>query len=119
MLREQERVSRKYIVCLVHNSDNTKLVQQFKEKSKKDDLYKIRFFDNNEIVKIVEGSGIQYKSIRILKFGGFSDVFYKKVLKKYVPNILYPFRKYLIPKLYQLQKWENTERVCCIIELDK
>jgi len=91
----------------------------FKEKSKNDDLYKIRFFDKNEIINIIEDSDIKYKSIKVIKFGGIFDRFYNKRLKKVVPNIFYPFRKSLIPKLYQLQKWKNTERVCCIVELNK
>lgn len=119
MLLEQGRVAKKHIVIFVHNKQNNNLVRSFREKSEKDDLYKIRFFDKAEIINIVQNSGIKYKKIKVRKFGGFFDVFYKKRLKKIVPNILYPFRKLLIPKLYQLQKWENTERICCVIELDK
>ena len=119
MLKEQERVTNKYIVIFVHNKENKNLIKLFKDKSKNDDLYKIRFIDKNEIVKIVKESGIKYKDIKIKKFGGFFDVFYKKRLKRVVPNILYPLRNLLIPKLYQVQKWESTERICCIIELDK
>ena len=119
MLKEQERVSKKYIVIFVHNKKNKKLIEIFKEKSKYDDLYKIRFFGKDEIVKIVKNSGIKYKKINILKFGGIFDAFYKKRLKKIIPNILYSVREQVIPKLYQFQKWENTERICCIIELDK
>jgi len=119
MLKQQQRVSKKYIVIFVHNKDNNNLIQIFKEKSKKDDLYNIRFFDKDEIVKIVKDSKIEYKNIDVLKFGGFFDVFYKKKLKKIIPNPLYPFRKILIPKLYQFQKWENTERICCIVELEQ
>lgn len=119
MLLEQERVSRKYIVFFVHNKENDKLIRLFKKKSQEDDLYKIRFFDKDEVTAIVKNSGIKYKNIKLLKFGGMSDFFYKKRLKKIVPNILYPFRNFFIPKLYQLQKWENTERICCVVELDK
>lgn len=119
MLKEQERVSKKYIVIFVHNIENKNLVKTFKEESKKDDLYKIRFFNKDEIIEIVKNSGIKYKSVKVKKFGGFFDLFYNRTLKRVIPNILYPFRKLLIPKLYQLQKWENTERICCIVELDK
>ena len=119
MLKEQERVSRRYIVIFIHNIENRNLIKSFQEKSKTDDLYKIRFFDKNGITNIIEDSGIKYKSIKIMKFGGIFDRFYNKTLKRVVPNILYPFRKFLIPKLYQFQKWENTERICCIVELDK
>lgn len=119
MLLEQARVSKRYIVFFVHNAQNNTLKHLFKEKSLEDDLYKIRFFDKNVVLTIVEESGIKYKNIKLLKFGGFVDVFYKKRLKRVVPNILYPFRNFIIPKLYQFQKWENTERICCVVELDK
>ncbi len=118
MLKEQERVSRKYIVIFVHNKENINLINRFNILSKEDDLYKVRFFDKNEIVDIIKSSGVNYKHIKLLKFGGIFDAFYNKKVKK-LPNIFYPFRKYIVPKLYQLQKWSDTERVCCIVELDK
>jgi len=119
MLKEQARVSRKFIVVFIHNVNNSQLIKTFHEKGKEDDLYKIRFFDKNELSIILKKSEIDYKNIKVMKFGGKSDAFYNKTLKKAIPNILYFFRKWLIPKLYQFQKWENTERVCCIIELNK
>ena len=118
MLKEQERVSKKYIVFFVHNIQNKKLVHTFKEKAKDDELYNIRFFNKDEVVNIIKQSGIKAKKIDLLKFGGLYDAFYKKRVKN-LPNILYPFRKILVPRLYQLQKWENTERICCVVELDK
>jgi len=119
MLKEQARVSKKFIVVFIHNINNKQLIKIFDEKAKEDDLYKIRFFDENELSLIIKKSGIDYKNIKIMKFGGKSDAFYNKKLKNIIPNILYTFRKYLIPKLYQFQKWDNTERICCIIELNK
>ncbi len=119
MLKEQERVSKRYIVIFIHNIENKKLIKTFEEKSKEDNLYKIRFFDKNEIIDIVKNSGIKYKSIKVVKFGGIFDRFYNRLLKRVIPNILYPFRKSLIPELYQFQKWEDTERICCVVELDK
>ena len=118
MLKEQERVSKEYIVFFVHNKENKNLINTFNSKAKNDDLYKIRFFNKDEIVGIVENSGIKYKNINILKFGGLYDSFYNKKVKR-IPNILSPISKKIIPKLYQYQKWEDTERICCIIEVDK
>ncbi len=119
MLKEQEKVARRYIVIFVHNVENKNLIKDFQEKSKNDALYKIRFFDKNEIINIIKDSNIKYRNINVMKFGGIFDRFYNKTLKRIIPNILYPFRKSLVPKLYQLQKWENTERICCVVELDK
>ena len=120
MLREQERVAKKYIVIFVHNKENQKLVEIFKNKSEEDDLYKIHFFEKDEIVNIIRKSGIKVKSIKIKKFGGVFDRLYNsKSIKRVFPNILYPFSKFLVPRLYQLQSWKNSERICCIVELDK
>jgi len=120
MLKEQERVAKKYIIIFVQNKENKKLVEIFKNKSEEDDLYKIRFFEKDEIVTIIRKSGIKYKSIKVKKFGGVVDRFYNsKSIKKVFPNILYPFSKFLVPRLYQLQSWKNSERICCIVELDK
>ncbi len=119
MLKEQARVAKKYIVFFVHNSKNKKLVKIFENKAKSDELYKVRFFNAAKTVDLIKNSSINYKNIKIKKFGGFYDLFYKKFLKGWIPNPVYPFRKLLIPKLYQLQKWENTERICCIVELEK
>jgi 2-polyprenyl-3-methyl-5-hydroxy-6-metoxy-1,4-benzoquinol methylase len=117
MLREQERVSQKYIVFFVHNKKNRKQVELFNKKAKNDKLYDIRFFNSDEVLDIVKSSGIKTKKLKILKFGGLYDVFYRKSVKK-LPNILYPVRNMLIPRLYQFQKWEDTERICCVVELD-
>ncbi len=119
MLKEQARISKKYIVIFIHNGENEELIKKFREKAEKDKLFEIRFFNKNVIVDIVKNSGIKIKSYGIVKFGGFFDVFYKNKFKKIIPNILKPFGKYFVPYLYQLQNWEKTERICCIIELDK
>jgi hypothetical protein len=118
MLKEQERVSRRYIVFFVHNEKNKKQINLFNEKAKNDKLYDVRFFDPDEVVDIVKSSGIEAKRIKILKFGGPSDVLYRRSVKN-IPNVFYPIRNLLVQRLYQLQRWEETERICCVIELLK
>lgn len=119
ILKEQERVSRKYILIIVHNKLNENLNTLFKKLSINDKLYDIRFFRPDEIQRIVEESKISYKKITVIKFGGTMDRLYNKLIFKNIPNMLYPFRTYIIPKLYRIQKWENTERVACLVELNK
>jgi ubiquinone/menaquinone biosynthesis C-methylase UbiE len=96
MLREQARVSRKHIVFFVHNKLNTSLVKRFAELAPTDPIYDIHFFDPDEI-----------------------DLFFSKKIKRIIPNVLYPFREKVIPRLYQRQPWEKTERIACHIELKK
>lgn len=119
MLVEQARVSRRYIVFFVHNKLNSALVKNFKELALSDSIYDIRFFEPNEIESIVKESAITPRSIKILKFGGQYDIFFSKRIKGILPNIVYPFRTRIIPRIYQYQSWKRTERVACHIELNK
>ena len=119
LLREQERIAKRYIVFFVHNQKNNELLKLFTEKSKVDSLYDIRFFSIDELLEIIKSSKIKYKSIKFKKFGGIGDIGYKAKIKGILPNILYPLREIVVPKLYQFQSWKHTEKICCIIELDK
>lgn len=116
-LREQERVTRKYLIILVHNAKNKKLVSSFKQKSKADSLYDIRFFTVDELKQIVNTSGIHYKRLRIEKFGGAVDFFHRsETLNRWFPyNHIMEIR---IPSLYSLLPWAFTERIACILELE-
>lgn len=118
MLKEQERVSKKYIVIFVHNAANKKLVTKFKKLAKNDKLYSIRFFNKNELVSIIQQSGIEYEEIKILKFGGIWDALYHRKIKG-LPNPLYRFGEVIVPRMYQLQPWQKTERIVCIVRLRK
>ena len=119
LLKEQERVSRRYILFLVHNRLNFNLVEQFRSLSKKDGLYDIRFFEPNELENIIKNSNINYKNISIFKFGGYYDCLYARRLFKYIPNIVYPIRNNIIPNLYKKQNWDQTERIACLVEISK
>jgi ubiquinone/menaquinone biosynthesis C-methylase UbiE len=118
MLTEQERVSKKFILVLVHNKLNKKLIETFETKGLNDPIYDIRFFTSSEITTIVEKSKINYKSINCFKFGGKMDVFFNKTVRK-IPNPLFIMKNRIIPKLYKYQSWDSTERIACLIELNK
>lgn len=118
LIHEQKRVSKKYILILVHNKINRRLVTEFEALAPSDPVYNIRFFTKEELDQIVKSAQIKFKSIRYFKFGGKYDAFYDKWIKKIIPNLLYSFREYFIPRLYQLQRWEKTERIACLIELE-
>jgi hypothetical protein len=123
LLKEQERVSRRYIFFFVHNKLNSRLLNDFYKRAKIDPLYAIRFFDPEEILSIINKSGINFRSLKILKFGGYVDfgvfkVFSKK-FRKFIPGKLYQLMVKIFPRLYQTQPWAKTERIACLIELDK
>jgi hypothetical protein len=119
LLLEQERISSNFIVFFVHNILNNKLSSNFKKLAKHDPLYDVRFFSSEEMIEIIKRSNIAVKKIEIKKFGGPADILNQKSIYRIIPNILYPLREKLIPKLYQYQRWEDTERIVCIIELLK
>ncbi len=117
LLREQARVTRRYCVTLVHNARNARLIKDFTRKADTDSLYGIRFFQVGELRRIVDSSGVKYKTLRFSKFGGPVDLLYSSRIAG-VPNPLKRIAPGIVPRLYRLQSWRNTERIACLIELD-
>jgi len=117
MIREQAKVSSKYILIIVHNKTNTVLVKKFKRLSKEDKLYDIRYFEPEEIKNIVMNSGIKYKKIELLKFGGMVDIIYRKILRRFMPAALKSYVDKIMPKIFQFESWRTVERVVCLVEL--
>lgn len=117
LLNEQARVTRKFMVLLVHNAENKKLRAQFADKAKTDSLYDIRFFHREEIEQLVREAGIKYRKIQSYKFGGPSDRMLRSRLRG-LPNPFFSCRTWLVPRLYRFQSWESTERVACVVSLE-
>lgn len=53
-LQEQLRVTKRKVICTVHNALNTQRVEKFRELSESDSLYDIRFFTPDEIKAVLE-----------------------------------------------------------------
>ncbi len=117
LIREQARVTRKYLVSLVHNGENPKLVAAFARKAIDDKLYDIRFFDRRSLRRLVETADIRYRSLSMQPFGGFWDCLYQPRLKSF-PNPLRPLAPNCVPWLYGRQAWHDAERIACIVELE-
>lgn len=116
LMREQARVTRKWMIALVHNRGNDRLLRKFARLSKQDSLYDVRFFSPDELTRLIDASGIAYKSISYEKFGGPADVLFNRRPK----GIWNPFARIarrVSPRLYRLQPWRRTERIACIVEL--
>jgi len=116
LIQEQARVAGKYLIALVHNKDNPRLVASFKKKSIDDDLYNIRFFDVQDLKCLLKSSGLNFRSIRFDKFGGRVDDLF--AIERKVPALAKVVR-WLVPRLYRFQNWADVERIALIIELDK
>jgi SAM-dependent methyltransferase len=117
LLKEQERVTRKYIVFAVHNERNQRLQKSFRGRSEKDRLFDVRFFSPREVFRIIEQSRIKARRVRLAKFGGPVDVLYQKKIRR-CPNPLRGMSSRLVPTLYSFLPWERTERVVAIIQLE-
>lgn len=115
LLKEQSRITRRTVVALVHNARNRELVARFKKKAKHDTLYKIRFFETDELVDVVRSSGIKYSCLRFEKFGGPADRLFS--LEKRLPFISQVVR-WFVPKLYRFQPWSKVERIALIVDLE-
>jgi hypothetical protein len=116
LLEEQARVSNKYLVAIVHNKKNDNLVAKFDKLSEKDSLYKIRFFDIEDIACIIKKSQNKFSNIKYEKFGGPIDCLY--LFKKRIP-FLGPLIHWAVPRLYRFQPWNKVERIAVVIELKK
>ena len=114
LLKEQARVTKNYLVILVHNSMNKSQIKTYEEKSKKDDLYKIRMFNKEELISLLNKSNIKYSFCKFYKFGGFVDLLYE-IPKKYKFTSKLMF--WLVPKLYKLLPWAKVERIVMVIKL--
>jgi hypothetical protein len=115
LLREQARVTQRYVVALVHNKLNQRLLKTFEEKAPVDPLYDIRFFTPMELRHIASLTGLRVSGVAVEKFGGPVDRLYS--ITKYLPSLkrfIYPF----VPALYRLQPWSLVERCSMIMELE-
>jgi hypothetical protein len=105
VIKEQLRVSKKMIVCTVHNAHNEHLRRQFESKSSTDDLYAIRFFTREEITNILSPS---CKQVKLYPFG---SLWGNRVIKLF-PN------RHLVRLFYRLTyrhwDWTKCERIMAV-----
>jgi hypothetical protein len=115
LVREQTRIASRFAIFICQNADCPGLVRQFADLAKTDDLYDIRFYQREEMRRLIDSSGIEYKSMTFNKFGGPTDLLYLKSIKG-IPNPFEPLARQLCPRLYELQPWNRTQRIACIVE---
>lgn len=118
LAREQARVTRKWMVVIVHNDLNSNLKANFARKAGQDPLYDIRYFSPHEVERLVRAAGIPFRSISLEKFGGPVDALYRPRLKG-LPNPIQKNAQSIVPHLYRFQSWEQTERVACVVDLER
>jgi SAM-dependent methyltransferase len=65
LLKEQIRITSKYLIVIVHNAHNKRLRETFAKKAIEDPLYDIRFFEKDELMAILSPHG----KTKIFPFG--------------------------------------------------
>jgi len=116
LLQEQARVTERWLVFLVHNAENRKLLEQFRQLAQKDPVYRIRFFNRSEVRSLVLGSGLPIISIRLLKFGGPADKLYR-ISRTFLPWLPLGIVRAVVARLYTFQPWNRVERIACVANL--
>ncbi len=117
MIREHCRVARKYFLAIVHNGENQELRQRFSRLASQDPIYDIRFFTRDILLDLALSAGLVASQVRFLKFGGLADVAYRPRLKQRFSNPFVSVAHRFAPALYQMQSWNRTERIACLITL--
>jgi ubiquinone/menaquinone biosynthesis C-methylase UbiE len=87
LLQEQARVTKRFIICSVHNQMNTYLVDKFRRMSASDKLYDVRFFNPDEISSLLRPF---CKQVEVLPFTYLPfDLLIKAVKSKSCLRLIY------------------------------
>lgn len=105
ILQEQVRVSRRAIVCSVHNALNTTLQEEFHRRSLSDPLYKIRFFLPQEITQLMASVGVR---VSLYPFG---SLWCNRLIKYTRSRTL---TRWYYRLTYQRWRWEQCERIMAV-----
>jgi hypothetical protein len=116
-LVEQRRVTRQAMVIIVHNKRNTRGVRSFEALRETNPLFRIRFFEPEEIASLVKASGIGYRDVSIHKFGGPSDLAYQILKTNAHTTQRNLWLGGLASRLYPLTPWSRVERIATIVHL--
>jgi len=108
LLKEQARITRNKIIVTVHNKHNDSFIEYFDKLSQDDNLYKIRFFEMNEIKELMLTI---CKSVDIIPVGKGKKYFEDELINKGLTD-----RKILKDFFdkTKLQNLQNSERLLCI-----
>lgn len=114
LLTEQTRITRECLVMLLHNKRNPRLKRLFARRAVEDRMYRIRFFAPEDLIALIERSGLSFRHVEFRKFGGLVDGFHRRHLFG-VQNPFAQMMESVVPHLYALQPWWMVERVACVL----
>jgi ubiquinone/menaquinone biosynthesis C-methylase UbiE len=108
LAKEQSRITKNKIIATVHNAHNSDFVNYFKQLSEKDPLYKIRFFEVEEITNLMLNV---CKSVEIIPVGKGKKYYEDELIQKNEGT------KENLSKLFKeagLSHLKISERLLCI-----
>jgi len=116
LFREQLRVTKQYLIILVHNASNTRMVADFGKKAVNDDLYNVRFFQPNKLKEHLERqlSTLSVSAtLRLRKFGGLDRIY-----RLPCQPCLLGLRDVLLANTYRFLPWSWAESIAVEVKLD-
>ncbi len=114
-INEQLRVTSSVAIILVHNLNNKRLYEKFKRNKIEDAIYDVRFYDQKELIDLIRQSKYKNSKIEFKKFGGISDCFNHRLIRKCLPKRFHDYISRNLTFFYQLQPWSLTERIALIV----
>ena len=108
LIQEQARITKYRIVATVHNAHNKSFVEYFHKLKENDPLYRIRFFEMDEIIELMKTAT---KNVKIIPVGKG-----KKYYEDYLINLGLDDAK-CIKKCFNYHKLDllnSSERLLCI-----
>jgi len=111
LAKEQARITKYRIVATVHNAHNRQFVEYFDKLKQNDPLYKIRFFEMEEITELMKSVA---KNVHIIPVGKGKKYYEDDLINIGLGNAEYIRKSFDYHKLNLL---ETSERLMCIGEL--
>lgn len=108
LVKEQARITKNKIIVTVHNAHNSEFVSYFEKLSTDDELYKIRFFNVEEISRILN---IVCKSIDVIPVGKGKRFHEDKMINDGILS------RHELKKCFNesgLKYLESSERLLCV-----
>jgi ubiquinone/menaquinone biosynthesis C-methylase UbiE len=119
LLKEQIRVTKHRVITIVHNDHNISFKEYFRTKIETgDDLFNIKFYQVNEIKRILER---QCKNVIVIPIGKAYSAYEDLLIKDYISKgETYTNKEELKNMLLEpgLKYLESSERLLCIGEIN-
>lgn len=111
LLAEQVRVTKYRVVATVHNKHNRQFVDYFNRLSEKDPLYKLRFFEVDEIVELMKPT---CHEVRVIPVGKGKNLYEDELINLGFGDAFHLSRSF---DYHRMELLTISERLMCIGQL--